>query len=98
LTRVRSDLELLDVPVPAQGAQKPTYRLFLDNENHITERREIEAESEAEAIAAAREWLDGKAMEIWIGPILVETLKPIHGSGIEPKSFLSAKPKGRPAS
>ena len=57
----------------------PTYRaFFLDRENHITERREIEAESEAEAITAAKQWLDGKVIEIWCGPILVETLKAVH--------------------
>jgi len=63
----------------AQEAQMPTYRaFFLDRENHITERREIEAESEAEAINTAKQWLDGKAIEIWCGPVLVETLKAVH--------------------
>ena len=59
----------------------PTYRAyFLDKENHITESREIEAGTETEAIGAARQWLDGKAIEIWMGPILVETLRPIEKS------------------
>ena len=54
-----------------------TYRAyFIDAGNHITERRDIEAESETEAIAAARQWVDGKAIEIWCGPVLIETLKP----------------------
>jgi hypothetical protein len=58
-------------------AQMATYRAyFLDRENHITERREIEAESEIEAIDTAKQWLNGKVIEIWMGPILVETLLP----------------------
>lgn len=56
-----------------------TYRAyFLDSENHITERRDLEAESEAEAMKIASQWRDGKAIEIWCGPFLVNTIQPTH--------------------
>ena len=59
-----------------------TYRAyFLDFENHITERRDLEAESEAEAIKTARQWRDGKAIEVWCGPILIETIKALRNHG-----------------
>ena len=54
-----------------------TYRAyFLDFENHITGRRDIEAEDAADAVNTARQWIDGKAIEVWCGPVLVETIKP----------------------
>ena len=56
-----------------------TYRAhFLDSKSHITSRRDFEADSEVEAIETAQQWVDGRVIEIWCGPILVETIKATH--------------------
>jgi hypothetical protein len=54
-----------------------TYRAyFLDSESHITDRRDIEANEASEAVNTARQWIDGKTIEVWCGPVLVEAIKP----------------------
>ena len=58
-----------------------TYRAYLlDSANSILERREIEAETDQEAVTIARQWIDGLAIEVWCGSTLVETIQPVHAS------------------
>jgi hypothetical protein len=78
LKTAAGNIEFSPPQTPATEAQMPTYRTyFLDADNHIADRRDIEAESDEEAIRTARQWTDGKAIEVWCGPVLVETIKPI---------------------
>ena len=54
-----------------------TYRAYLlDSANSVIERREIEAQTDQEAVQIARQWIDG--LEVWCGSTLVETIQPIH--------------------
>jgi hypothetical protein len=56
-----------------------TYRAYLlDSANSVIERREIEAQTDQEAVQIARQWIDGLAIEVWCGSTLVETIQPIH--------------------
>ena len=49
---------------------------FMNPENHIQERREIEAHSDEEAVRAAKQWLDGLAIEVRLDEIHIETINP----------------------
>lgn len=40
---------------------------FIDHNNRIAGLKELEFETDEEAIAAARELVDGKAVELWTG-------------------------------
>ena len=52
-----------------------TYRAyFLDSKDHITNWRDFEADSDIDAVITAQQWRDGKAIEVWCGPILVEII------------------------
>jgi hypothetical protein len=58
-------------------AQLAIYRAyFIKPDNHIQERREIEAPSDEEAVRIAKQWRDGLAIEVWLDEIYIETIKP----------------------
>jgi hypothetical protein len=44
----------------------PTYRAYLINsENRVSSYRAIDADTEADALTAARQFVDGCAVEVW---------------------------------
>ncbi len=53
------------------------YRLyFLDKENHVVRREEFQQADDEQAIAHAKQFLDGKALELWSGARLINRLEP----------------------
>ena len=45
----------------------PTYRAYLiDDKDHVTSYRPIVADSDAEALQAARQFVDGCDIEVWL--------------------------------
>ena len=38
----------------------------------------LAAAADLDALKTARQWQNGEAIEVWCGPILVDTIKPTH--------------------
>lgn len=49
---------------------------FINSDDRIQERREIEAHSDEEAVRIAKQWCDGLAIEVWLDEIYIDTIKP----------------------
>lgn len=54
----------------------PYRAYFLDAQRHILDCREFDADNHQEALTVARQWVDGRSIEIWRGSELVATLLP----------------------
>jgi hypothetical protein len=55
----------------------PTYRIYrIDSEGNIPEpSKAIECEDDDEAVAQARRYVDGLAVELWLGARLIRRFK-----------------------
>jgi hypothetical protein len=52
--------------VSAEETMMPTYRIYLINaDNRVASFRPLEADSDAEALQAARQFVDGCDVEVW---------------------------------
>lgn len=54
----------------------PYRAYFFDAQRHILDCREFDADNHQEALNTARQWVDGRSIEIWRGGELVATLLP----------------------
>lgn len=54
----------------------PYRAYFFDTQRHIVDCREFDAGNHQEALDTARQWVDGRSIEIWCGSELVATLLP----------------------
>ena len=45
-------------------------------------RRDFEADSDIVAVSTAKQWRDGNPIEVWCGPILIETIKQMLKRGL----------------
>jgi hypothetical protein len=77
------------------------YRLyFFDGDGHIQRFQELQAERDADAIGAARQYRGRHSLELWSGSRLVRTLKPVEPAPAPqpstPPSFLNLAEASRP--
>ena len=56
-----------------------TYRAFFVNEkNHIINRRDFEAADDCGALTVAEQWADGLLVEVWSGATFIGTVNRHH--------------------
>jgi hypothetical protein len=58
------------------GTGMPSYRLYHFKRGHIERAENLAAEDDLQAVAQARQLVDGRMVEVWQGPRRIHTFNP----------------------